>query len=107
MDDLALERVHGLEPLRLARPLHPASDPLRPRSQLGPSALPIVLDIDHDPAPRPQLALYGSTNQLLERVEGLAVTPDEEPHPLVPLAQHVEVHGPLVHAGLRVAGDPK
>src|ERR687892_2061978 len=94
--DLPLVRTHGLHALGPARAPNAGGHRPGPLDQLAPAALPVVLHVDHHPAPGLQLPLDCATDHLLERVERLAVPPDQEPHLVGVLArQDVDVHDPV------------
>src|SRR5918996_1090030 len=94
--DLPLVRTHGLHALGPARAPDAGGHRPGPLDQLAPAALPVVLHVDHHPAPGLQLPLDGATDHLLERVERLAVPPDQDPHLVGVLArQDVDVHDPV------------
>src|ERR687891_422949 len=105
--DLPLVRTHGLHALGPARAPDAGGHRPGPLDQLAPAALPVVLHVDHHPAPGLQLPLDGATDHLLERVERLAVPPEQEPlgdlglllqvHAEI-LVQHPDPHDSLLRA---------
>src|SRR5918996_562809 len=60
--DLPLVRAHGLHALGPARAPNAGGHRPGPLDQLAPAALPVVLHVDHHPAPGLQLPLDGATD---------------------------------------------
>src|ERR687892_485783 len=60
--DLPLVRTHGLHALGPARAPNAGGHRPGPLDQLAPAALPVVLHVDHHPAPGLQLPLDGATD---------------------------------------------
>ena len=76
MDDLALERIHGPEPLRLPGAADLLGRVLTRSGKLGPAALAITSDVQHHPRPVSR-AWHGQARELLEGLENLAPSPDK------------------------------
>src|SRR6266545_6971141 len=99
--DLALEGVHRVQALGLAGLLDPAGNLACSRDELGATALAIVLHVHDDMTPLTGPVVHDTPHQLLERVQRLAVTADQQRDALLIVGgPHVDVHGPLLVHGL-------
>src|SRR6266542_2789113 len=107
MDHLAEEGVHRLERLRATGPGYSESDLAYPPGESLDLAFAVVLDVHDHPSREPGPLADGHAGELLDRLERLAMTADQQTHVLVVGfgADDVHVHRAVLERRLHGRGD--
>jgi hypothetical protein len=77
MHDLALERRHRIEPLRHSGPADLLGDPPAQFGKFLATARAVPAHVQHDPAARTSLAVYGQAGEFLQGLQNLATRADK------------------------------